>query len=38
MENKFPHTMAFFDSPANDPMSRVVRPGEWKIAASLAAA
>ncbi|MNU28993.1 Autoinducer synthetase [compost metagenome] len=33
MENRFPQTMAFFDSPANDPTSKVVRPGEWKISA-----
>jgi N-acyl amino acid synthase of PEP-CTERM/exosortase system len=33
MEERFPRTMAFFDSPANDPTSRVVRPGEWKVPA-----
>lgn len=33
MENRFPQTMAFFDSPANDPTSKVVRPGEWKLSA-----
>jgi hypothetical protein len=31
MEEKFPQTMAFFDSPANDPLSKVVMPGEWKV-------
>jgi N-acyl amino acid synthase of PEP-CTERM/exosortase system len=33
LEERFPQTMAFFDSRANDPMSKVVLPGEWKISA-----